>query len=88
MEVVNVLHQLGCFANVEIAWVETPRAFDTLDDAVERFAESVAVGDDPAQRARLRDTLAERLQPAAGGLVFPQSRHPVATVWWDAGALQ
>ena len=87
IEVVNVLHQLGCYANVEIAWSETPRGFDTLDDAVERFAESVAVGDD-AQRTRLRDTLAERLQPAAGGLVFPQQRHPVATVWWEAGALQ
>ena len=88
IEAVNVLHQLGCPANVEVAWVEMMRAFADLDDALDRFAESVAVGDDPERRRRLRDALSQRLEPSADGrLAFPERRYPLATVWWEAGAL-
>ncbi len=88
IDAVNVLHQLGCYANVEVAWVEMTRAFDSLDDAMERFAESVAVGDDAGRQGRLRDALARRLKAIGGGrLAFPLRRYPVATVWWKAGAL-
>ena len=89
IDVVNVLHQLGCFANVEVAWVETVHAFDGLDDAVERLAESVAVGEDAERLRRLRATLAERLEPLDDGRVaFPERRYPLATVWWEAGTLR
>ena len=88
IDAVNILHQLGGYANVEVTWVELTRAFDGLDDAVERFAESVAVGDDP-ERLRLRDALAERLEPLEDGrLASPKRRYPLATVWWRAGALR
>ncbi len=88
IDAVNILHQLGCYANVEVAWVETPRAFDRLDDAVERFAESVAVGSEGDQRQRLRDALAARLQQLDDGrLGVVREPYPVATVWWEAGAL-
>lgn len=89
IDAVNVLHQLGCYANVEVAWVEVVRAFDGLDEALERFAEPLAVGEDPERRRRLREALAQRLVPLeAGGLAFPWRRYPVATIWWEAGALQ
>lgn len=89
IDALNVLHQLRCYANVEIAWVETPRTFDSLDDAVERLAESVAVGEDAERRHRLRAQLAERLVPLDDGrLAHPVRRYPLATVWWDAGALR
>ncbi len=89
IDAVYVLHQMGCYVNVEVAWVETARTFDSLDDAVERFAESVAVGEDPERQRRLREALAARLKPLDGGrLAFPVGRYPVATVWWEAGALQ
>ena len=89
IDAVNVLHQLGCYANVEVAWVETPRGFESLDEAVERFAETVAVGDDPEQHARLREALAARLEQREDGrLAFPIRRYPVATVWWEAGVLR
>lgn len=88
IDAVNALHQLGCYPNVEIAWVETPRTFDGLDDALERFADTVAVGDDPERRRRLREALAQRLEPLEGGrLAFPQRPYPVATVWWEVGPL-
>jgi len=89
IDAVNVLHQLGCYANVEVAWVETRHAFDSLDDAVERFAESVAVGDSPERLQRLREALAERLEPLGDGrLAHPRGRYPLATIWWEAGALR
>ena len=89
MEAVNLLHQLGCYANVEIAWVDIPRTFDSLDIAVERFAESVAVGDDEERRARLRAALEETLEIRSDGtLALAGQRFPQATVWWEAGALQ
>ena len=88
VEVVNVLHQLGCYANVAVAWVEMVRGFDNLDDAMERFAESVAVGDDEGRQRRLREALNERLVRLDDGrLAVPDRRFPVATVWWEAGAL-
>jgi len=88
IDAVNVLHQLSCMANVAISWVDMPRSFDDLDDAFERFAETVAVGEDAARAERLRAALRERLTKAADGRVaFPNRRYPVATVWWEAGAL-
>jgi hypothetical protein len=89
IDAVDLLHGLGCYTNVEVAWVETVRAFDGLDDAVERFAESVAVGENAERRRRLRDALAERLESLEDGrLALPARRYPLATVWWEAGALQ
>lgn len=89
IEVVNVLHQVGCLTNVEVTFVETPRMFESLDDAFDRFGETVAVGEDPERVARLRSALQERLEPLEGGrLAFPRGRYPLATVWWEAGALQ
>ena len=85
----GVLHQLGCHANVEVEWAETSHSFDGLDDAVERFADSVAVGNDADRLARLREVLAARLQPLEDGrLASEQGRLPLATVWWEAGALR
>ena len=89
IDAVNVLHQLGCYANVELTWVEQRRGFESLEDAFERFAESVAVADDPDQRRRLNEALAARLELVEGeGLVSPVRRYPLATVWWEAGALK
>jgi len=89
IDALNLLHQLGCYASVEIGWIETQRQFDSLDEAVERFAETVAVGEAPELRRRLRDALAERLEAAPGGrLTLPSRRYPIATVWWEAGALR
>ncbi|MGB2696175.1 MAG: class I SAM-dependent methyltransferase [Dehalococcoidia bacterium] len=89
IDALNVLHQLGCYTNVEIVRAQTPRVFDSLDDAVERLAESVAVGDDREQRARLREALAKQLEPTDDGrLAHPVRQWPLATLWWEAGALQ
>ena len=88
IDAVNVLQQLGCYANVEVTWVELRRRFESLEDVLERFTEYVAVADDPEQRRRLRDALAPRLEPVeGGGFVSPVRRYPLATVWWEAGAL-
>ncbi|MEX1254486.1 MAG: class I SAM-dependent methyltransferase [Dehalococcoidia bacterium] len=89
IDAVNLLHQLGCYANVEVAWVETPRGYASLDVAVEGFAETVAAGDDAARRQRLREALTERLEPQPDGrLALPLDRHPLATVSWQGGALR
>jgi hypothetical protein len=88
IDVVNVLHQLGCYANVEVTWLEQRRGFESLEEAFERFAEAVAVADDREQRRRLSEALAARLEPDQGGsFVSPVRRYPLATVWWEAGAL-
>ena len=89
IDVVNVLHQLGCYANVEVASAETPHMFDSIEDAIDRFAESLAVRDDPERLGKLRKALEERLESLPdGGLALPQRRYPQATVWWEAGALR
>jgi SAM-dependent methyltransferase len=89
VEAVEVLHQLGCHPSVEVEWLETAHTFDSLDDAVQRFADSLAVGEDPDRLSRLRDALAERLQPLEDGrLALGEGRLPLATVWWEAGALR
>jgi SAM-dependent methyltransferase len=88
IDAVNLLHQSGCPANVEVAWLDSAHTFGSLDEAFERFAESVAVGDDRERQQRLRGALAERLKPLEDGrLAVGQGRLPVATVWWEAGAL-
>jgi SAM-dependent methyltransferase len=88
MDVVNVLAQLGCYANVEIAWLDLGRTFASMDAAVEGFAEAVAAGDDRERQQRLRDALALLLEPRPdGAFAYPQRRYPTATVWWEAGAL-
>ena len=89
IDVVNVLRQFGCFANVEISWTDMPRSFEDIDDAMDRFSESIAVGEDEAKAARLRDALGEQLAEMPDGrLAFPHRRYPLATVWWEAGAMQ
>jgi SAM-dependent methyltransferase len=89
IDAVNVLRQLGGFANVEVVWIDIGRTFDSIEDAFERTAETVAVGDDPAKQQRLRDVLRERLiqrEDGRVGLAF--GAYPLAGVWWEAGALQ
>lgn len=89
IDVVNVLHQLGCYANVQISWSDAPRRFDSLDDAVERFAESIAVGEDPERRRLLREALSQGLERTHGDqLSLPMRPFPLATVWWEAGTLR
>jgi len=89
MEAVNLLHQLGCYANVQIASASIPRTFGDLDAAVERFAESVAVGEDEERRARLRAALERMLEKQEDGqLGLPAQRFNQATIWWEGGALQ
>ena len=57
--------------------------------AVARCAEPGAVAEDAKRRRMLRGTLAERLESLEDGRVaFPARRYPLATVWWEAGALQ
>jgi SAM-dependent methyltransferase len=88
IDAVNVLHQLGCYANVEVEWVETPRLFENLEDAIDRFAESVAVGENEEKRVALEAALRERLEREPDGrYAFPIRTYPIATVWWEAGAL-
>jgi 2-polyprenyl-3-methyl-5-hydroxy-6-metoxy-1,4-benzoquinol methylase len=88
IDAVNVLRQLGCFANVEIAWTEMTRMFDDIDDAMDRFSESIAVGENEELTAKLREALLAQLTPTDDGrLAFPDRRYPLATVWWEAGAL-
>jgi SAM-dependent methyltransferase len=89
IDVVNLLHQLGAYANVAIDWVETPRRYASLDEAVEVFAETVAAGEDAARLERLRNALSRRLESAEDGrLSLPLDSYPLATVWWEAGVLR
>jgi SAM-dependent methyltransferase len=88
IDAVNVLRQLGCFANVDITWTEMGRSFENLDDAVDRFADTVAVGEGSENATLLREALASKLVDTPDGkLAFPQRRYPLATVCWEAGAL-
>ena len=55
---------------------------------MDRFSESIAVGEDEERAARLRAALMEQLTPTPDGrLAMPERRYPLATVWWEAGAL-
>jgi SAM-dependent methyltransferase len=88
IDVVNVLHQLGCLANVAIDRAEGRLAFDGIEDAAEHFATAVAADGQPALMARLMQAIEARSTPDEGGRVLIASGVTVnATVWWEAGAL-
>ena len=89
VEAVGVLQQLGCHPSVEVELLESAHVFDGLEEALARFAGSVAVGDDPDRLARLRHALTTRLEPLEDGrIATDHGPLPVATVWWEAGALR
>jgi hypothetical protein len=88
IDAVNVLHQLGCYANVAIDRAEGRLAFERIEDAAEHFATAVAADGQPALLARLMQAIEARSRPDEGGRVLIASGITAnATVWWEAGAL-
>ena len=79
--IINLLNQLGIYANVEISRVRHTRRFTSLDEAVSEEQQDLNLTT-PAQIRILRRFLAEKLRSDAGGYVMDRtSRH--AKIWWE-----
>jgi SAM-dependent methyltransferase len=78
--IVNILHQIGVYANVEIWERESGRCFSSLEEAVQDGLESFVDPPDHAE-AVIRDYLSSTLVEEGGGL-WSRRRSKLAMIWW------
>lgn len=79
----NLLFSMGIRPNTRLAPMERGPHYRDLDDAVEQTRETLGLAaDDDEHDARIRDFLAERLEPDGSGLAFPPYLQ-TAILWWE-----
>lgn len=78
----DVLAEMGIFADVEVVGVPSTWRYASLDEAVEEHLESLILPDTPAVRAELRRLLAAFLVEREGALTLPVERLPTAIIRW------
>jgi SAM-dependent methyltransferase len=71
IHLLDVLFEMGIYANVEIVKTPPSMRFPSLDEAVEEMLEQQLLPDDEATRQELRSFLASWLQEENGELVVP-----------------
>ena len=79
--IVNMLYQMGIYANVETAEYETIQRFLSLDEAVQQWAEKLDVTT-PQEIDIVRDYLSKTLNRDDDGLCLKYSQKIVA-IWWN-----
>ena len=82
--IVNVLYQMGIFANVETSEYELRQRFSTLDEAVQRWQEKLDITT-PEAIGIVRDYLSQTLKKEKGGLYLKDAQKMVA-IWWEKGS--
>ncbi len=78
----DVLYEMGIYADVETARLPTSLRFSSLDAAVQELPEQLILGDDEQTRAELRTMLGDWLVPRDGMLVPPVKEMVVAILSW------
>ncbi len=83
IDAVNLLHELGILANVEMAQVRSSWSYDDLPSAVDEYLDQLIIRDTPDNRARLARLLRDWLVELPDGrLGLPDPVLPTAIIWW------
>ncbi len=79
--IVNVLYQMGIFANVETSQYELRERFSTLEEAVQQWQKNLNVTT-PQATEIIRDYFRKTLNKEEDGLCFKFTQKMVA-IWWN-----
>ena len=82
IHVLDVLYEIGIYANVEVITVPSSLRYPSLDVAVTEMAEQLILPDDEKTRAELRALLKDWLVEVDGMLVPPLKKMVYAIIWW------
>jgi SAM-dependent methyltransferase len=90
MDLINVLAQIGIFADVEIVEHRFTLTFADLDEAVEQMRNGLCLREgDAAAETKLRGLLQQRLSPREDGRLGPEvSSARTAIMSWPGGSLR
>ena len=78
----DVLYEMGIYANVEIVTLATSLRYPSLDIAVEELIEQLILPDNQQTRSELRALLEKWLVERDGMLVPPIEKNVSAVIWW------
>ncbi len=78
----DVLYEMGIYANVEIVTLATSLRYPSLDIAVEELIEQLILPDNQQSRSELRALLEKWLVERDGMLVPPIEKNVSAVIWW------
>lgn len=78
----DVLYEMGIYANVEIVKIQSNLRFPSLEVAVEELVEQLILPDDDKTRDELRNVLRNWLVESGGILVPPVKEMMCAIIWW------
>lgn len=79
----DVLYEMGIYANVEIVKIQSSLRFPSLDVAVEELVEQLILPNDEKTRDELRNLLKDWLVEYDGILVPPIKEMVCAIMWWN-----
>jgi SAM-dependent methyltransferase len=77
-----VLWQMGLRPNLEMRTIPESWSWGSMDEAAQNFREHLAIAEDEATEARLREMLAASLVEREGRLYLPKTTYRSAIVWW------
>jgi hypothetical protein len=83
IHVLDVLYEMGIYANVEIVSLPPSLRFPSLDVAVAEMTEQLILPQDEKTRMELRSLLEEWLDDSDGMLVPPAQKMLSAIIWWE-----
>jgi SAM-dependent methyltransferase len=79
----DILYEMGIYANVEIVMLPPSLHYPSLDIAVTELMEQLILPDDEKTRVELRDLLTGWLVEQDGMLVTPLHDVVSAIIWWE-----
>ncbi len=83
IHVLDVLYEMGIYANVDIVAVSPSLRYPSLDVAVTEMTEQLILPNDEKTRIELRALLHEWLVEVDGVLVPPLKKMVSAIIWWE-----
>lgn len=83
----DVLFEMGIYANVEIVRIPQSLRYPSLDVAVEELTEQLLLPNDERTCQELRELLATWLSEKDGMLVPPIGEMVCAIIWWEVGRI-
>ena len=81
-DAVPVLWQMGLRPNLEMSEIPESWSWGSMDEAAQHFREHLAIPEDEATEAHLREMLAAALVEREGCLYLPRDVYRSAIVWW------
>ena len=83
IHVMDVLYEMGIYANVEIVSLPPSLRYPSLDVAVTEMTEQLILPDDEKTQMELRALLEEWLVERDGVLMPPLQKMVSAIIWWE-----